>query len=180
MSRARAASAAILSMVLACVAGGCTLEPRPDPGAGKDADSPAPAQPTMPAVARDHTDAGAVAFVRYFYEVQNYAMATGDVDQLEALASEACRECREDVASFAAGDQLGHWVGGNRTVDRTDEVPPGDIGHWAAHVTGSDAPATLVLDDGQRKAYDGGPFELDLYLVWKAGGWAVHWMIPRS
>jgi len=48
----------------------------------------------MPDAAKAHTKAGAKAFVEYFWEVVNYAQATGDTDAIRDLTVvESCSSC---------------------------------------------------------------------------------------
>jgi hypothetical protein len=48
----------------------------------------------MPDAAKANTKAGAIAFVRYYVELQNYASTSGETDALRALAATDCASCR--------------------------------------------------------------------------------------
>ena len=58
-------------------------EPAPDP----------PAAPVLPAEGREQTAAGAIAFVRHYFAVVDYAYATGDTAPLAAASDPACLPC---------------------------------------------------------------------------------------
>lgn len=49
----------------------------------------------IPAAARAHTPAGAVAFVRYFIERVNYAWTTPQPGAISALSEQACKSCAD-------------------------------------------------------------------------------------
>lgn len=52
-----------------------------------------PEPPALPAVAREPTKAGAVALLRYYWHVVDYAQETGDVAPLKALGLPQCEFC---------------------------------------------------------------------------------------
>jgi hypothetical protein len=82
--------------------------PTPSPAATTTATAPTP--PVMPRAARAHTEAGAKAFVEYFWDVVNYAQATGDTNQLADLSADGCTGCDAGIASikhvYADGGQI--------------------------------------------------------------------------
>jgi hypothetical protein len=47
----------------------------------------------MPEAAKENSRAGAIAFVRHYVELQNYATRTGDTDALRRVISPKCSEC---------------------------------------------------------------------------------------
>lgn len=57
-----------------------------------------PKEPLLPDQARAATDAGARAFIDYYWEVVDYATATGDVRTLRQLAGPACDSCSSGAA----------------------------------------------------------------------------------
>nr|WP_246378152.1 DUF6318 family protein [Nocardioides ginsengisegetis] len=67
----------------------------------------------MPEAAKAHTAAGAEAFVKFFWDMANYAQATGKTDGLERLAAPTCQACAAATdfvnALYAKG---GHIEGG--------------------------------------------------------------------
>jgi hypothetical protein len=87
------------------VAAGCSdddPEPRIDPTPGTSptgSASPSPStarpsvQPSEPPEADNRDLAGAEAFIRYFWDLANYAQSTGDTSTLRRLGSESCGGC---------------------------------------------------------------------------------------
>lgn len=90
------------ALALSVVLAGCGGDPdtSPDPTATTSAVSttpstpPTPSAPALPEAAMANTKAGAIAFVRHYVEVQNYASVSGDTQPLKALATKACDSCR--------------------------------------------------------------------------------------
>lgn len=69
--------------------------------------TPSPTAPVMPALAREHTKAGAKAFIAYFWDVVNDAQATLDTATLRSLANPLCVGCNGGVGAIEkikAGD----------------------------------------------------------------------------
>jgi hypothetical protein len=72
-----------------------------------------PVAPTMPATARGTDAAAAEAFVKFYWEMVNYAQATGDVDGLKALAPR-CGTCAAAVDYIVdVYERGGHIRGGD-------------------------------------------------------------------
>ncbi|MDH2415214.1 DUF6318 family protein [Nocardioides sp. CER19] len=64
----------------------------------------------MPDAAKAHTKAGAKAFVEYFWQVVDYAQATGDTPAITALSLGGCKGCEGGARSiekvYAAGGSI--------------------------------------------------------------------------
>lgn len=99
-----------------------SADPSPPPSSPTLSSTPptvtsSPTAPVMPDAAKAHTKAGAKAFVEYFWEVVNYAQATGDTDVVRLITNSGCDGC---AAGLSAIDktyaQGGRVVGGTATV----------------------------------------------------------------
>ena len=82
--------------------------------------------PVMPAEAASQTAAGAMAFVRHYFAVVDYAYATGDTAPLAAVSDPKCSPCSGvkdmiDTAVMAGGS----WETEPTTVTRVS-VPQGE------------------------------------------------------
>ena len=87
---------------------GCGSEdPREPKGHSTPSATPAATPPTMPAQARENTPAGAIAFVKHYIDVFNYASNTGDVADLQKLSDPECDGCNSYIrlykGTYAAG-----------------------------------------------------------------------------
>ncbi|HEY0951987.1 DUF6318 family protein [Nocardioides sp.] len=121
MNRSRTALTA-LALVPVLALGACSgddpepkLAPPPSSTAPSSPSTTAvsgPVAPTMPAAARGDDAAAAEAFVKFYWEMVNYAQVTGDVDGLKALASR-CGTCDAAVDYIAnVYERGGHIRGG--------------------------------------------------------------------
>ncbi|HWJ67560.1 MAG TPA: DUF6318 family protein [Nocardioides sp.] len=52
-----------------------------------------PTEPALPNAATKATEAGARAFIKYYFDLINYAQATGDVGALRSLSGPNCDAC---------------------------------------------------------------------------------------
>lgn len=87
------ASAALTAALLAGC-GGNDPAPSPSPTPSPTAGATGRVAPPLPQAATVHTKAGAIAFVRHYVDLINYAQATGDTTQLHAAGSAGCSACR--------------------------------------------------------------------------------------
>jgi hypothetical protein len=96
----------------------------------------APTPPAMPGAARAHTRAGAKAFVRYFWDVVDYAQATGDTSPITSISVPGCRGCEGGRRGIDAVYRAGGVIRGGRTSlshASVDWLRAGDL--QLAHVT---------------------------------------------
>ena len=91
----------------------------PDPSASPSATtSPAP---TMPAQAREDSDEGAVAFVRYWLDVSNDAARSGSTEALEAVSDDSCEGCRSYIELYEEIHKNGGSLeGGDRRFEEAE------------------------------------------------------------
>ncbi len=112
-----------------------------------------PVEPTMPAAAKQHNAAGAEAFVAYYWELVNYAQATGELAKLKSLGSGACQACAGGVAGlrtvFANGGTI---QGGDASLSNVSSsvVQAGE--HRAFQVTADIANTRQIISySGKQK-----------------------------
>lgn len=106
---------------------GCTEDKpkEPDPTSKP---SPTVAVPSMPAAAQDNTKAGAIAFVKYYIDVFNYASNTGDVKELQKLSDPGCEGCDTYIDLFRSTYDAGgyyedaEWSLSNIAASRQDST----------------------------------------------------------
>ncbi|NYI99935.1 hypothetical protein HNR19_000634 [Nocardioides thalensis] len=90
-----------------------------------------PVEPTLPPEAEANTKAGAEAFVQYWWELVNYATATGDTAALRGVFGPACASC--DAATSAIENV---YANGGRITGRGYRIESSKIvsepgGAWA-------------------------------------------------
>ncbi|MCY1552846.1 hypothetical protein D9M68_892700 [compost metagenome] len=133
-----------------------------------------PVVPELPRAARKPSEAGARAFVGYYWALVNYAQATGDVKALRAASGPRCDGCQAGVAAirrhYRSGGKI---VGGAATPVRVNltELTTHKSGIYAyrARVTATHEPQVIVAPDGRRDSRTAGTDRWNLYLLWVDG-----------
>lgn len=94
MVRTFAVGVVLLAVGVLSGCGGTTDAGPPPAPATTPSASATPPPPAMPDAARQHTKAGAVAFVRHYVDLINHAQATGETQALKAVEDPQCLSCR--------------------------------------------------------------------------------------
>ena len=104
-------SAAGVAVMAAAALGGCSGDADPIPSSTPPAstsvsasgstspspsDSPSPTY-SVPPEAQHRTDAGAIAFVQFYFDQVNEAWATPDPDLIRILSGSDCNTCKADI-----------------------------------------------------------------------------------
>jgi len=185
----------LMSLMSVLALGACSgSDPKPklaDPSPSSSAPSSpsttavsGPIEPTMPAAARGTDAAAAEAFVKFYWEMADYAQATGDLDGLRALGTDACRAC-QTVLDYLAGiyDHGGSVTGGETTV--TGTVATGvDGGPGASYaVRGTVANTRQVIDDPRKRkeqVFPAARVRFQFIAEHRVGGWQIAFWETRS
>ncbi|MEO6472506.1 MAG: DUF6318 family protein [Aeromicrobium sp.] len=80
-----------------------------EPKEPKHSAEPTITAPTMPSAAQDNTVDGAVAFVKHYVEVFNYASNTGDVKELQRLSDPKCEGCNKYIELYKGTYEAGGY-----------------------------------------------------------------------
>lgn len=120
--------------------GGCGKEP-PTAAPSGDASTPVvtpsstpTAAPVLPEQAKGNTKAGAIAFVRHYVDVVNFAIETGRTGDLANLSHKSCGSCDrliENVSKVYAG---GGWITGGTCRTSRAWAGPIDSANWLVKV----------------------------------------------
>lgn len=117
-----------------------------------------PVEPTMPAAAKRHTAAGAEAFVRFYWEMVNYAQSSGDVSGLTQLSGPRCSACSASLRGLrrqlAHGAHIEGGVASIHSVDSSRLI----AGNGPAFVVTADVTTTREVI-----SYEGGSRKDDVY-----------------
>src|SRR5699024_7297464 len=107
--------------------------------------------------AKDDTDSGAIAFVKHYVAVLNYAAVTGDTAELKRLSSPKCEGCQEYIDLYEETyDNGGYFKGGEwRLSDvevSADDASTFVFGRMSAEPstykkTATDRPSTGIIED---------------------------------
>jgi hypothetical protein len=82
----------------------------------------------MPDAAKAHTEAGAKAFVVYYWQVVDYVQQTLDISPIEVISASSCVGCQAGIKSMKKlARQHARLVGGEEKVSklRSENVVPG-------------------------------------------------------
>jgi hypothetical protein len=90
-----------------------STSPTPDPT------PTGPVEPTLPPEAHSDNAAGAIAFVKFYWDMADFAQLTGDVDGLMPLATPECKACEGGIQAIQdAYDDGAVMRGGTTTLSR--------------------------------------------------------------
>nr|WP_246416454.1 DUF6318 family protein [Nocardioides luti] len=151
------------------------------PTSGSPSAEPGPVEPTMPAAAKRHDAAGAEAFVEYYWELVNYAQATGEVAQLRQVALKSCSACsgglRGIVDTYEAGGSI---TGGEIEVvtRRASPFSAGPRSGFTVTVIVATTAQTVKAPGKRTKHLDPGRTKIQLVVQrtranWMIGRWDV-------
>jgi choline/glycine/proline betaine transport protein len=181
----RRAVGTLAALTAAVLMAGCTSNPEPAPlpspsasgseSAGASPSASASAAPSMPAEARGTSKKSAKAFVRYYVDVLNHAMATGDTELLESLSSPKCVSC-DSVAQlvnevYSAG---GHISSQGWSLHGLSVVHGRRFNEPVIDAALVFSPQHVVRSAGAKvERFDGGRAPATFYLRSAANGWRV-------
>jgi Family of unknown function (DUF6318) len=126
----------------------------------------------IPAAARAHTPAGAEAFVRYYFEQLNVALATPKAGLVSALSVPTCKTCSayEGIAVDLASKGQ-HYRGDAMAVKTV-----GSIGESEVLVIGEQPSGSVIDTKGNvvKSRTQGQNSKLVLTVPWSHEGWRIH------
>jgi hypothetical protein len=163
-----------LVLLLAGCGGDPTAEPSPTPSTPVTSPvSTTPTPPAMPDAAKANTKAGAIAFVRHYIELINYAQATGDVSALEKVEDPGCESCtsvRQGVHDIYSSG--GHIDGGAWSAEVRSSSPRPDLSAWTVFTDVQYGPQQVVRDS-KTTSLGGGKSPMTFVVKSVAGQWSV-------
>ena len=132
-----------------------------------------PAEPELPAAAREPGASGARAFVRHYIQLLNYAGATGDVASFLAAAS-GCQSCRELASNFKTTYRKGGYY---RTdgwrVEALVVMAEGSKNYVALAQIKETPIVWRETAQSPIRRLDAGRLHLRFVLSWSQGAWLV-------
>ncbi|GAA4824130.1 DUF6318 family protein [Nocardioides caeni] len=142
-----------------------------------------PTEPPLPDAATKATEAGARAFITYYWDLINYAQLTGDVEALSSLSSSTCDGCWGAVGAITEIYDGGSAVGGEYTVaiDRVVELASNRQNFYGFEVAVSVRNAEQVIHrpDGTREISKSKTSRFLAYLLWTEDAWRTDVLEPR-
>lgn len=181
-----AATALVASLALsACNGGDDPADPKSSstPSASTTAPSTAPpvetpTEPALPKAATKATEAGARAFITYYWDLINYAQVTGDVKRLKSASGPNCDRCSAGINGirevYRAGGHL--TDGGYRsTVVSIKEVNASrsDLFAFESKTDVSNGAHVSVNADGSERSFGASTVTYLLYVLWVDERWRL-------
>lgn len=177
----------VVGAAVALVVGGCVGDPEPvrttdAVGTPSSTPSPQPTRPPRPEVPErpaamdEGTVDGASAAATYFFELYDYAFATGDATSFRELSAPSCVFCAETISQLeqAVEDDLLTQRDRSEISDLSVvEVRPGEW--FNVELRRRQGAIRLLGDDGTVLAEEptGIPLDFGLALSWTDAGWSV-------
>jgi hypothetical protein len=138
--------------------------------------------PVLPALATEHTPAGAVAFAKFFIQTIDWGFATTSGAYMRHYYAKSCVECASHADGLDNTRKAGEYYIGSRF--RITEAEPGSAGNADPSVIVTfDLTSAEILTN--RGAFVDGDVahphqSRQLWLGWISDGWQVTNMRPAS
>ena len=132
--------------------------------------------PVLPAEAREQTAAGAIAFVRHYFAVVDYAYATGDTAPLATISDPGCLACAKvrDTIDATIADGGSYVTAATQVTDlRVSGIELVDAEEVLADYS---TPATLAIDsngDTVRRFAPTSDMKASVIVLWLPAGWSA-------
>ncbi|WP_408895622.1 DUF6318 family protein [Nocardioides sp. R1-1] len=140
-----------------------------------------PIEPRLPDAAREASEAGARAFIAYYWELVNYAQVTGDVKALKAVSGTNCKGCAAGIEGIRTlYRDGGRLEGGDYDIEFKvmNELKDADGSGYAfeAKLTASTGEQTKVDGDGRTTRIPAGSSDVVVVAAWLGSGWRLEAM----
>jgi len=135
----------------------------------------------MPSVAREHTAAGAKAFVVYYWHVVDYAQKTLDTTLLQSISNKDCLGCNNGIVGLRHDAKRGARIrGGDNTVSNLRVTPHslGEISFTQALLSVTNTTQTETFPNGKVKHTASATVRLRMLLQPIPAGWSVETLEP--
>ncbi len=176
---------ALTALGLAATLTACGSEAAPAPAptpsiAASPTPSPTPtasatlAPPVMPEAAKAHTEAGAKAFVIYYWQVVDYSSATLETSLLEKLTGDGCDACHRGIDDLKNDAKHGiTLVGGDDSVSdmKVAMLAHGKVDVAVVSLSLTNASQVERFPSGKTKRYPAGTVRERMTLQWLDSRW---------
>lgn len=131
--------------------------------------------PDLPEAATKHTQDGAVAFAKYYWESTGRALEEGNTARLEPLVSKECTVCQSLIDEIEKNEAKGIHADRNPTAVSAAEIASTTNGKSdeAARLEIADGEHNFVKNDEVVGHVNAAEFTGIVYMDWKDGAWVV-------
>lgn len=143
-----------------------------------------PTEPALPDAATKATEAGARAFITYYWDLINYAQATGDVKALKRVSGPRCAGCTSGITAIQGHYNSGGQIeGGDYAVEilKINELkdPSGKRFAFEAKVDARNTDQLITNSDGSKDREPAGHTTAVVAAIWAAERWRLEAMEIR-
>lgn len=161
-----------------------TPSPSPSVSSASPTTSPSPTPPVMPEAAKEHTEAGAIAFVEYFWEVVDYASVNLDPAAVRELIADSCGTCQGGIRGIEKAKRSGGMYSGGGTTVRdaaASRLMAGDLRYTKVTFVADNE--RQVLDypgTANDQVYEPASVRMTMFLTekpdagWEVSTWEIH------
>ncbi|GAA4096118.1 DUF6318 family protein [Nocardioides kongjuensis] len=143
--------------------------------------APDPVEPQLPAAAKEASEAGARAFIAYYWDLINYAQVTGDVKALRSVSGPHCNGCKAGIRGvrelYAEG---GHIEGGGYSVHlvKVNQLKSTNPSHFAfeAKLSATTDEQTVIAGDGTSTTNPVATSTVVVAVLWLDSQWRLEAM----
>lgn len=161
-----------------------TWTPTGTPETATSAATEKPTEPELPDAATKATEAGARAFITYYWDLINYAQVTGDVKALKRVSGPRCKGCNSGISAirdhYASGGRI---EGGEYAVEilKINELrdPAGSGFAYEAKLDARNVNQLIVNGDGTEDREPAGQTTAVVAAVWISEHWRLEAMEIR-
>lgn len=152
-------------VALALLLSGCGGDPPPAAPPPPSPVRTTPAAPVMPEGAKEDSKEGAIAFVRHYVQLLNYAQSTGDTGPLVELSGIGCKSCtrvRNAIGEiYTAGGRI---KGGEIELKIDLAFAKPDLNGWSIYGVVRFAPSTVYKREHPPQQLKGGSGPVTYYV----------------
>jgi hypothetical protein len=142
-----------------------------------------PTEPTMPAAAKGTSPASAEEFVRFYWEMADYAQATGDLEGLRSISDPGCRACQQVLDFLRSVERRSGVIRGGATeLSAVSSAPVGDDGERRVvrfNLT-SEKQTVDLPGSAQDETYPAGTVAAEAVLRSSDTGWVIEYWGEQS
>lgn len=106
----------------------CSSDPEPDPLPPVPTSSPSPVVLPLPSEAAAATPQGAAAFARYYFDLINQGLTSGNASQARAVSDSGCGGCQNLIGAIEEEPTPGERIQGGLFKILSAESPPLEAG----------------------------------------------------
>jgi hypothetical protein len=169
-------SAVALLFALAGCGGDPVADPMSTPSTPVSTAPTTTPAPTMPAPAGANTKVGAIAFVRHYVDLINYAQATGDLTELSSVEAKECESCTSGRKYLdVVYNNGGHIEGGDLTIDVGNALRNESIVGWTVDGTLTYGPQVVVRPSStpSTENLSGGGVPITVLVSYQSERWVI-------